>query len=159
MIIIRPAIPDDALAIAHVHRQAVQELAKDHYTLEEREDWSPPVDQSRIDKVLNEMKKAIMVVADNDGVIAGFGSIIPSENELHACYVLPSFARQGVGSKIMDNLEKIAKEHDLKILKLNSSLCAEAFYKSKGFSVEQYRKYTTNCGGRINSASMIKNLP
>ena len=82
MITIRPATPDDAETIAHLHRQAVQELAKDYYSLEERESWSPPVDQGRIDKVLNEMKEAIMIVADNDGIIAGFGSIIPSKNEL-----------------------------------------------------------------------------
>ena len=42
--------------------------------------------------------------------------------------------------------------------KLNSSMSAEAFYISKGFSVEQYRKYTTNCGGRIDSVHMIKNI-
>ncbi len=158
MITIRPATPDDAETIAHLHRQAVQELAKDYYSLEERESWSPPVDQGRIDKVLNEMKEAIMIVADNDGIIAGFGSIIPSKNELHACYVSPSFTRQGVGSKIMDALETIAKEHGLKTLKLNGSMNAEAFYRSKGFLVEQYRKYTTNCGGRIDSVNMIKNL-
>ncbi len=158
MITIRSAIPDDAEAIAHLHRQAVQELAKDHYSLEEREDWSPSVDQGRIDKFLNEMKEAIMIVADNDGIVAGFGSIIPSENELHACYVLPSFARQGVGSKIMDKLEEIAKEHGLIMLKLNSSMSAEAFYKAKGFSVVQYRRYTTNGGGQIDSVDMIKNL-
>ena len=97
---------DDAIAIANLHRQSVQELAKDHYSLEEREDWSPSaVDQGRIDKVINQIRKEIMVIADSDGVIAGYGSRLPSNNELCACHVLPSFARQGVGSKIIDALE------------------------------------------------------
>lgn len=156
---IRSAIPDDAFAIGHLHRQAVQELAKNHYSLEELEDWSPSdVDQKRIDKFLDRMNKEIMIVADSHGEIAGFGSIIPSQNELRACYVSPSFARKGVGSQIVDSLETIAKEHKLKMLKLNGSMNAEAFYKSKGFSVVQYTKHTTNYGEKVDCVDMIKHL-
>lgn len=47
--------------------------------------------------------------------------------------VLPTYRGKGSGKMIMEKVEEIAKEKDIKMLKLNAQTHAEEFYKKLGY--------------------------
>ena len=99
-----------------------------------------------------------MVAVDSSGLILGFGSIVPSNDELRAVYVRSEHARKGVGRAILRLLEDIAREADLKELRMDASMNAEAFYKANGFISEAPGEHTMSSGGRMACVRMRKSL-
>ena len=77
---IREMLNDDALAFLQVHHAAVRGIAAKDY---------PP---------------------EIDGRIVGIGALVLAKSELRACYVAPQTARRGVGSALMHELERIARD-------------------------------------------------
>jgi len=82
------------------------------------------------------------VVADRDGVVVGFGSLKWESSkdyetnagaEVTAVYVLPSVAREGVGTEIYSELERRAREQGVTVLGLTASLPAVQFYEAHGY--------------------------
>jgi len=164
MINLRPATISDAEALVRVHHAAVQGPAPSmFYTQNILQSWSPsPTDQYRV----NQLRKAIenseelLVVAESgkNAVIVGFGSIVPSQQELRAVYVDPAFGRQDVGSKILANLEELALLHGTDKLHLDASLNAERFYCRHGYSVIERASHQLNSGILMDCVKMSKKL-
>ncbi len=75
-----------------------------------------------------------MFVAEIDGRIIGFGSVIVADGEIGAVYVDPEFTRQGVGQAILERLEDVARQAGLTNIKVGSSLVALRFYEQNGYS-------------------------
>ena len=74
----------------------------------------------------------IRLVAELDGELVGIGALVLADSELRACYVVPAAARKGVGSALVAEIERIARQHGLTHLELLSSLTAEPFYRALG---------------------------
>ena len=54
--------------------------------------------------------RELRFVADQNGKVVGFAAIVVDKEELRACYVVPSAARQGVGRALIQKLEHTARE-------------------------------------------------
>ncbi len=134
---VRPAEPADAQGVTSVHYAAVHTTAAMTYPADILDHWSGPVTPRRIENL-----RAVIVggeetvlVAEIDGEIVGFGSVVPSNNELRAVYVDPKAGRRGVGTRLVEALEAIAVRNGVEHLDLDSSLNAERFYQRLGYSV------------------------
>jgi putative acetyltransferase len=133
---IRPAKPSDARGILEAHHSAVTETAAGDYPRQVIEIWGAPVTDERVQAYARgALLRETTLVAEVDGVIAGFGVIIEAGNELRAVYVAHRFSGQGVGSALLRELEKLAREYGCKKLEMDSSLTAESFYRCHGFEV------------------------
>jgi len=75
-------------------------------------------------------RSELVLVAEINGKVTGFGSIVPDSNELRAVYVHPDFGRKGIGGRILSELESLAREHELPELEMDASLNAEDFMPS-----------------------------
>lgn len=76
------------------------------------------------------------IASGNMGVLIDKGSIIGTGcydgNHITGVYVLPTFQKQGFGSRIMDCLEmEISKKYDTVLL--DASLSAVCFYEHRGY--------------------------
>jgi putative acetyltransferase len=134
---IRSASPTDAAAIIRTHFAAVHETASEFYPAEVLNGWSPEPDEARFEQIRQAIAKGdelFVVAADASGVV-GFGSIVPSLQELRAVYVHPRIARRGVGASILQELERLAVEDDCVQLQMDASVNAEAFYSRCGYEV------------------------
>jgi len=132
---IRPAASADAQGILESHYSAVHETARRDYPDEILDAWSTPVTPERIRAYLeNALPRETTVVAEVEGRVVGFGSIVESSNELRAVYISDTFRRKGVGSALLQELENLAKERGCKELTLDSSLTAERFYLQHGYT-------------------------
>ena len=159
---IRKANADDAKAILTVHYDAVHRVASKDYKPEVLTEWSPEVDQKRLadfKKQLLENKDGERVyVAELDGNIAGFGAIVPGNNELRAVYVSPLFTRRSVGSSILNHLESDAISLGVKELHLDSSLTAENFYLVHGYLIKSRGSHRLRSGRLMPCIHMYKEL-
>jgi putative acetyltransferase len=132
---VRAAKPTDAEAIIHVHYAAVHETASAYYPPKILEAWSRKPDEARYQWMRQMIAQGdeIVIVAEIQSEILGFGLLIPKLRELRALYVHPAAGRQGIGKKILQALESRAVAEDISCLQLNASLNAEAFYQCHGY--------------------------
>ena len=92
------------------------------------------------------------------GQAVGIGAIVVSNSELRACYVDPGAARRGVGSALVAEIERIAREHQLDHLHLEPSVTAVPFYSSLGYQVESRRAFLITPGVLMAAVQMRKHL-
>jgi putative acetyltransferase len=132
---IRPAKSSDAEAIIHVHYAAVHEIASSFYPSEILEAWSAKPGETRYQWMRNLITNGeeIVVVAEDESGIQGFGFFIPKMEELRALYVHPAIGHRGVGGQILEALEARAVALGISRLRLNASLNAEVFYRTNGY--------------------------
>ena len=149
----------DALAFLEVHHAAVRGIAAKDYLLEVIEDWAPmPITEESIAGFLRNPDDEIRLVAEMDGKMLGVGALIIANCELRACYVTPEAVRRGVGSALVYEIERIARSKGLSYLQLDSSVTAEAFYASRGYSVCGRGEHTLRSGRQMACVKMEKVL-
>ncbi len=154
------AQPEDAAAIAEVHYAAVHQTARSFYPQEVINSWSCSIDSDRIGQI----KRAIenpdewMIVARQDNLIVGFGSITPEGNELRSLYIHPNFSRRGIGARILIALEREARSLELPYLQMDASINAEAFYRRQGFEIIKHATHKLASGQEMACVKMQKVL-
>src|SRR2546430_9691 len=126
---IRAFVPEDIEAIVRMHYEAVHELAREHYPPEILDAWSLPAFEERAAKMREWRfwETEIVLVAESEGHMVGFATLLPEVGELRAVYVNPKMKQQGVGTALLNQLEGAARERGVKALWLRSSLNAEPF--------------------------------
>lgn len=157
MVKIRPALPDDAEQICAVHRHSIETLGPTAYSQEVVTGWAMGLSpEGHRDAMLG---REHMLVADMDGKILGFGSIIIEDNEIRAVYVDPDFIHQGIGSQLLHTLELRAQQAGLRSLKLASSLLAVEFYELHGYHRgEAFMHHLKRSGVNVQCVRMSKNF-
>lgn len=157
---IRPAAESDARRILAVHRAAVLRTAVSAYSLDIRNAWAAGSDLDSVRKMgrIIASQVELVMVADETGVVVGFGSIVPTLEELRAIYVHPSFARRGIGGRILGALQQLAGHHQMRILRMDASLNAEGFYLKHGFDSVGHGEHALQNGARMAFIRMQKAL-
>lgn len=125
---IRQATTADAERIHEIHTQSVKTLCKDHYSSEQIAGWLK--DRSP-QGYLPGIGRGEMFVATDGLSILGFGQAIPGE--IHAIYVAPAYAKQGVGILLLEQALTAARAGSQGDVYLESTLNAQDFYKRAGF--------------------------
>jgi putative acetyltransferase len=161
-VIVRFATVNDAEAILRAHYAAVHETAAKDYPQEILDEWSTTVGRERIEKFEKQLRenpdKEIVVVAEGDGQIVGFGAIVPANKELRAVYVSPHAGGKGLGTAILQFFEDAARKLDVPELNLDSSLTAEDFYVKQGYTVVRRGKHKLRFGNVMDCVHMKKEL-
>lgn len=156
----RRAVTADAEAIVRTHREAVCNTARHHYPPDVLEAWALSLTDESYHRVREEIadEEMVIVVAEANSCIAGFGMIVPADEELRAVYVDPAFGRHGVGTAVLKCLEEQARERGLAVLHLSSSLNAAAFYEKHGYVVIQRATHRLRFGHEMACVRMTKRL-
>ena len=159
-ILIRAIRPEDARAFLEVHHAAVRGLASKDYPTEVIEAWAPmPITPQDVEAVQSNLEGEYRLVAEVDGWLVGIGCIVAEKNELCACYVTPSASRMGVGSALLRELERAARERGSAYLEAESSLTAASFYISNEYQVLERGEHVLHNGQRMACVKMRKTLP
>ena len=133
MLTIRKALEEDADAVGRVHRSAIRELCRGHYTGEQIEAWTSPRPPGHFEKVIREKE---FYVAEEGGEVVGFGSLNLEAGEVDAVYVSPAAAGRGVGMRLLRAVEGRARAAGLKQLRVSASLNAVGFYERAGYELQ-----------------------
>ncbi|RDI69873.1 GNAT family N-acetyltransferase [Halopelagius longus] len=144
---IRDARPSDADAVRATHSDSIEGLGTEAYSDKQVDAWAEGCESADYTPAI-ESEKSEFVVAEADGKVVAFGSLkrAPPEGyeadvdaEVTGVYVHPSVARDGVGTRIYEELERRARARDVRTLGLSASLNAVPFYENCGY--ERIREY------------------
>jgi N-acetylglutamate synthase-like GNAT family acetyltransferase len=81
--------------------------------------------------VASNLEKWHAYVAVVDGRIVGTGSL--NGKTVRAVFVNPDYQARGIGTKLMDAVEKAANVQSVNTLSVQSSITAQSFYAKRGF--------------------------
>jgi len=155
MLIIRKAQQDDRSSIGNVHAAAVAGISTPLYTPEELQAWAIPKTPEDYETLISERE---FYVAEENGLISGFGVLNKDIGLIEAVYVRPNVGRRGVGLELISALEETAIAHGLKCLRLNASLNAVPFYEKAGYVASERSTYRLSTGVEIACVPMQKEL-
>jgi|SRR5262245_15491438 len=151
---LRPFLPADARLLAEIFRASVAQLTGDDYSETQQEAWTATADDE--EAFATRLANALTLLGTVDGSPAGFASLAGTER-LDMLYVHPAAARQGVGSMLVDALEKLAASRGAPRLTADVSDSAQDFFRHRGFVATQ--RNTVQLGGEwLANTTMEKRL-
>jgi putative acetyltransferase len=151
---LRPCLPADAPALVRIFRASVETLAAEDYDDDQRAAWAAAADDETVFEA--RLNDALTLVALLDGAIVGFATLRDNK-ELDMLYVLPDCARRGVGSALVDALERLAGGRGAKVISVEAADSARDFFLSRGY-VPQSRNTRTVRGQWLGNTTMTKEL-
>ncbi len=115
-----------------MYHAAIHTLAAPHYTAEQLAAWAPP--NPDVNKWRDRLATLQTLVAERDGVVAGFASY-ELNGHLFLLFTHPSFARQGVATKLLREVESALRAAGVLKVFTEASLAGRPFFESSGFEV------------------------
>jgi ribosomal protein S18 acetylase RimI-like enzyme len=149
-ILIRPAEPSDALAVARIHVRAWQSgyrglLAQEYLDQLKPEDRAP-----RYDFANSDLAKPKTFVAIDGNVVVGFATVAPAKEadlvdhgELNALHVDPDRWQSGIGTTLILEAQQILFARGFRraiLWVLAGNERAERFYRRHGWSADGQRR-------------------
>lgn len=155
---VRPLRDGEIRLYLEIHERAVRGLAASHYSRDDIEGWVVPATDENLRRLAVNADREIRLVAELDGSPVGIGALVLEESELRAVYVSPEGARQGCGSALVHEIERIARDNRVPRLKLHASLNAERFYVDLGYDTLERTEVTLPNGHLMAVVRMGKDL-
>lgn len=129
---IRRYRPDDAEALAHLYRDAVQHRGPSAYTPEQVRAWARyPEDLGAFRAAL---AQGLTLCAMQDDAPVTFGQLYPV-NHIAYLYCVSAHARRGYASAILSRLEDQARLSGVSTLHVEASAVARPFFARFGYRV------------------------
>ena len=130
----RPLLPADVPLLAEIFRASIEELTGDDYSEAQQEAWAAAADDEEAFGA--RLANRLTLLGTIDGSPVGFASLDGNER-LDMLYVHPAAAGLGVGTMLVDALEKLAAARGAKRLTAEVSDSAQDFFKRRGFVPQQ----------------------
>jgi GNAT superfamily N-acetyltransferase len=153
---IRQARIDDVDKVYSLIHDSVSELCKQHYS------------QERIDSFIDNLPgkvlyykwltDKIMIVCCEGDTIVGFGQFDPTAVFIDAIFVDPDHVGEGIGTKLMNYLEDVARQLKKPEIGINASVNAIQFYEKCGY--QQQGTFFIDCkdGSKFETIKFSKKL-
>ncbi len=131
---LRPFLPSDTMALRELFAQSIEELTVDDYDEDQRVAWvSAAEDASAFAKRLGGM---LTLVVQRDGEYLGFAALKDNKT-IDMLYVHPYHAGEGVGTALIEALEKIAVARGADKIETEASDTAVPFFERLGYEAVQ----------------------
>jgi GNAT superfamily N-acetyltransferase len=154
MLSVRKAKREDAQAAWDIRKAAILHQCAGHYPMDDLKIWTAgALSQPFIDAVEKHFYVAIY-----DDQVVGTGMINLETGKIDAIFVHPGHMKMGVGRKVVEYLELLARDEGLKELHLESTLNAAPFYRTCGFSGDEPGTYQSPTGLCLDCVPMVKLL-
>ena len=155
MLTIRRATQEDREGVWRAHGSAIRGTCASHYSPEVIEIWAGRL---RPEKYAEAIDRYEFFVAEEDGVVVGFGELGQESGEVQGLYVSHDVKGRGVCRMLLAKLEERARAYGLGSLRLTSSLNAVPFYARAGFETVEELTETIGPGVERASVRMFKVL-
>jgi putative acetyltransferase len=122
----------DAEQIAQLFHDTVREINIREYSSNQVKAWAP--DNIHFRNWAKVCSERLTYVADDQGVIAGFGELELS-GHIDCFYCHKNYQRMGIGSQIYRAIETKARELGMNRLYTEASITAKPFFLHMGFEI------------------------
>ena len=151
---LRPYLPADAIVLRELFAASVEELMQDDYDEDQRAAWVSVAEDGGV--FAERLADQLTLVVEVEGEHMGFGSL-KDNTILDMLYVHPHYVGQGIGTALLEALEKIARARGAKTISLESSETAQMYFEERGY--EATRRTMLPLGDEMLSmTTMVKTL-
>jgi putative acetyltransferase len=151
---LRPFLPADAPLLTEMFRASIEELTGDDYNEAQQAAWAAAADDEAA--FAARLSGPLTLVATLDGSPVGFVAL-QQPDTIDLLYVHPAVAGQGVGSLLLDALEKLMAARGVVRLTTDASDSARDFFARRGY-VAQRRNTVAREGEWLANTTMEKQL-
>lgn len=130
--IVRQATLEDAAAIGRIYYDTIHFVNPRDYSARQIEAWSPPGCEQAAGWERKQGNR-LTVVCESDGRVIGFGELEPN-GHIDCFYVHHETQRQGVGRRILAEIEAIATTRGDSRLFVEASITAWPFFTALGYA-------------------------
>jgi putative acetyltransferase len=131
---LRPFLPADTPLLREIFRDSIEELTADDYTESQQEAWASVADDAAA--FGKKLSGQLTLVATMEGSPVGFASL-EGKDKVDMLYVHPAAAGEGVGTMLIDALEKLAGSRGTAKLIVDASDSARGFFEKRGYVAQQ----------------------
>ncbi|MFJ7793790.1 GNAT family N-acetyltransferase [Pseudomonas sp. NPDC096950] len=149
---IRRAKPSDAQTAFDIRLQAIRHQCIGAYTEDQMLAWTAGAAKDGYDVLMG--KHFYLSCIDGEPVATGMLDV--ENGEIGAIFVLPGFMNQGVGLKILNHLEELARDLGLEKVNLDATLNAADFYRRCGYVGDEPAIYHSPSGLQLACVPMVK---
>lgn len=132
---LRPFLPADTERLQDLVGQAIELLTTEDYDEDERLAWMSRVADA--DAFARRLSRNVTILVEQEGEILGFGSLAETaeknQRAIDLLYVHPYAAAQGIGSALLDALERIAAARGAETMTVDASDTAHDFFERRGY--------------------------
>lgn len=122
---------DDVVAL---YKETILTINRKDYSAEQVETWAD--NRQTVEEWVYRLQQSLTYVALMGEKIVGFGNLT-KEGLIDLLYVHKDHQAEGIGSKIMEQLEINARLHNIVRLTTEASITAKPFFLSQAFHVQQ----------------------
>jgi len=151
---LRPFLPADTPLLAEIFRSSIEDLTGDDYSQEQQQAWASAADNE--EDFAARLAERLTLVATLGGSVVGFAAL-EGKDHIDMLYVHPAVAGQGVGTMLVDALEKLAASRGTPRLVVEASDSARDFFLGRGY-VAQQRNSVSRQGEWLANTTMEKRL-
>jgi putative acetyltransferase len=127
---LRPFLPGDTMELRELFAQSIEELTQDDYDEDQRIAWaSAAEDAGEFQKRLAQM---LTLVVQIEGEYLGFASLKDNKT-IDMLFVHPYYAGEGVGTALVEALEKIAAARGAETISADASDATKDFFEKHGY--------------------------
>ena len=142
LLTIRPLAERDIPEMQALFRDTVLHVNVRDYSLDEVEDWASCGDsEEHWRRLLSE--NSFVGAFGEQGRLLGFSSMNPT-GHLHSMFVHKDRQGAGVGSRLLSEVEKMAREYGVRRIGAEVSVTARPFFEARGYSVVKEQKAKAN---------------
>ena len=127
---LRPFLPADTVALRDLFAQSIEELTADDYDENQRLAWIATAEDAG--EFANRLGGMLTLVVQLDGIYLGFTSLKDNKT-IEMLYVHPDYAGEGIGTALVDAVEKIAAARGAETLTADASDSAVTFFERLGY--------------------------
>jgi putative acetyltransferase len=131
---LRPFLPADTAALQDLFAQSIEELTADSYDDAQRAAWIETAEDATAFGA--QLSDGLTLVVGSGGEAQGFATL-KDNTLLQMLYVHPFSTGQGVGSTLVDALERIAAARGSSELLVEASDTAQPFFEKRGYIATQ----------------------
>jgi putative acetyltransferase len=151
---LRPFLPADAPLLTEIFRASIEELTGDDYSDAQQAAWAASADDE--EAFAARLSGRLTLVATLEGSPVGFVAL-EQPDTIDLLYVHPAVAGQGVGTMLLDALEKLMAARGTARLTTDASDSARDFFARRGY-VAQRRNTVAREGEWLANTTMEKRL-
>lgn len=148
---IRLARPEDLDRVIELQTQALEILSSANYNAQQ-------IQALVTGQAAWRGRDEVIFLAEFAGELVGFSGLSTQRPQITAVYTHPQFARQGIGTQILQALEAAATEKRYPSIWVISSLTAVAFYQARGYKLLRKTGFRAEGGEWIDCVVLDKQL-
>jgi len=127
---LRPFMPADTMVLRDLYAQSIEELTAEDYTEDQRLAWIARAEDA--EAFADRLEAMVTLIVQVDGEYLGFASL-KNNTVLDMLYVHPYATGRGVGTTLVDALERLAAARGAKEITVEASETAQPFFAARGY--------------------------